>query len=190
MHEKLWGACTLRSLGQLSDEQKTLERAVPVNAAQAALRGARDRLRGSHKDKPEEVDAEARRRLFWHAAVLHSATSHKIAPSDMACWEMNLTNIDCLIASLEVTLKRLLEDMPERGLGLLLCMLMVVRETSSSLVSRSVVAIGMLLPVTSWHLVVHTDPVQASELLSIGLQLVAFEFGCIAVLGAMWLAQQ
>ncbi len=190
MHENLWGACTLRSLGQLGDGQKALERAVPMSAAQAALRAARNRSHGKRKGKPpEQVDVEARRRLFWDAAVLHSATSRQIAPNDLRCWDIDLTKIDCILASFEVTMKRSFQA-PERGLGLFLGMVIVICETSSSLVSRSVVAFGMLLPVTSWHLVTHTDPVPVSELLSIGLQLVAFECGCMAVLGALWLTNQ
>lgn len=190
MHENLWGACTLRSLGHLSDEQRTLERAVPVSAAQAALRAARNRSNTAHSDQPAgTVDVEARRRLFWDAAVLHSATTQQIAPDELACWEIVLTKVDCMLASLEVTIIRSLVEVPERGLGLFLGMVSVIQAASSSLLSRSIVAVAMLLPVASAHLVAHRDPVPGLELLSIGLQLAAFECGCMVVLVALQLTK-
>ena len=190
MHEDLWGACTLRTLGHLSDEQKTLERAVSLNVAQAALRAARNRS-NTHSDRSVgTADVEARRRLFWDAVVLHSASTQQIAPDDIACWQVDLTKVDCMIASLEVTIIRSLVNVPERGLGLFLGMVSVIRVAAKSLLGRSLAAVMILLPVASAHLVAHRDPVPGVELLSIGLQLAAFECGCVVVLVVVQLTKQ
>lgn len=187
MHENLWGAYTLRSLGRSDDEGKNLDREVSASTARAALQAARNRSQSKHPDQSSgNVDSEARRRLFWDAAVLHSAHAHNIAENDILCWEIDLTKAACMMASLEVTMKHCLVDVPERGLGILLCMLLVIRATSSSLLTQSVVAVAMLVPALTWQLVAHRDPVHAFQLLSIGLQLMAFECSCVAVLVASW----
>lgn len=184
MSEDLWGAFTLRSLSDTSDEQKTLKRAVPEDAAQAALSAARNRMHGKAQDP---ADTEARRRLFWDAAVVHSAAAQQLPHADLACWELQLS-VPCIIASFECTMKRSFVDVPERGLGLVVGGFVVVSEATSSLLSRSVVTVAILVPVTGWHLLADRDPIPVLEQLSFGLQLAAFEFGCALVFIAVWFA--
>ena len=113
-----------------------------------------------------------------------------------------LLSVECVVAALECAAQRLVVDVPERGVGLVLGLATVLSSLSTlglfggsgsssplayRFISQSVIATAMIVPVLGWQLLAHGEPLPLSELLGIGLQLVAFECGCASVLAAVWL---
>ena len=112
-----------------------------------------------------------------------------------------LLSVERVVAALECAAQRLVVDVPERGVGLVLGLATVLSSLSTlglfgssgssplayRFISQSVIATAMIVPVLGWQLLAHGEPLPLSELLGIGLQLVAFECGCASVLAAVWL---